>query len=154
MLDELSRRAQNKKVLIFGVGNRLRGDEGVGCFIVKRLKDKVNVSLLDGGVMPENQLSRIESLHPDLVLIIDAADMPNAMPGEIGLFELDQVHQAGIKTRTADIPLVFKIISDKSRPEALLIAVQPDDQNKKGVSESIRNALDGLEAMLVELFGN
>jgi len=34
-----------------------------------------------------------------------------------------------------------------------LIAIQPDNQNPKGVSESVRNALDGLEAMMVELFG-
>jgi len=33
------------------------------------------------------------------------------------------------------------------------LATEPDDQNPKGVSESVRNALDGLEAMMVELFG-
>jgi hydrogenase maturation protease len=153
MLDELGQRIQNKKVLILGVGNRRRGDEGVGNFIVKRLKDKINVPLFDGGVVPEKQLSQIEALCPDLVLVIAAADVPTAMPGEIALFELDQMHQAGVKTRTANLPLLFKIMSNRSRPDALLIAVQPDDQNTKGVSESVRNALDGLEAMLVELFG-
>ncbi|HEY9153050.1 MAG TPA: hydrogenase maturation protease [Anaerolineales bacterium] len=153
MLDELGQRVQNKKVLILGVGNRLRGDEGVGSFIVKRLKDKVNVPLLDGGTVPEKQLSQIEAFHPDLVLVVASADVPNALPGEMGLFELDQMHQAGVKTRAANLPLLFKIISSKSRPDALLIAIQPDDQNTKGVSESVRNALDGLEAMLVELFG-
>jgi hydrogenase maturation protease len=153
MLDELGQRIQDKKVLILGVGNRSRGDEGVGCFIVKRLKDKIHVPMLDGGVVPEKQLGQIETLCPELVLVIAAADMPNAMPGEIGLFELDQARQAGVKTCIANLPLVFRIIPSDSRPDALLIAVQTDNQNTQGVSESVRNALDGLEAMLVELFG-
>jgi hypothetical protein len=33
------------------------------------------------------------------------------------------------------------------------LATEPDDQNPKGVSESVPNAPDGLEAMMVELFG-
>jgi hydrogenase 3 maturation protease len=154
MLDELSQRAQNKKVLILGVGNHLRGDEGVGSFLVRRLKDKVNVPLLDGGVVPEKQISQLEALCPDIVLVIAAADMPDAQPGEVGLFELDQAHQAGVRIRTTNLPLLFKIISNTSKPETLLIAIQPDDQNPKGVSESVRNALDGLEAMMVGLFGS
>ncbi len=153
MFDELGRQIQNKRVLILGVGNRLHGDDGLGSFIVHRLKDKLRVPLLDGGIVPEKQLSQIEALHPDIVLVIDAADIPNAMPGEVGLFELSQVSQAGIKTRTANLSLLFKVISSQFRPETFLLAVQPGNQNSPGVSEAVRNALDGLEAILVEMFG-
>ncbi len=154
MLDELSQRAQNKKVLILGVGNHLRGDEGVGSFLVRRLKDKVNVPLLDAWVVPEKQISQLEALCPDIVLVIAAADMPDAQPGEVGLFELDQAHQAGVRIRTTNLPLLFKITMQVCWMNFLLIAIQPDDQNPKGVSESVRNALDGLEAMMVGLFGS
>ncbi len=154
MIEELTRRVENKKVLLLGVGNRLRGDDGLGCFLVNRLKGKVNIPLIDGGTLPEKNLGFLEASHPDLVLVAVAADVPDTASGDITLIDLDQLPTMKVKTRSADLSLLFRFIPQKSRPEVLLIAVQPDNetQNRKGVSDSVRVALDGLEALFVELF--
>ena len=154
MIEELTQRVENKKVLLLGVGNRLRGDEGLGCFLVNRLKGKVNIPLIDGGTLPEKNLGFLEASHADLVLVAVAADVPDTASGDITLIDLDQLPAMKVKTRSADLSLLFRFIPQKSRPEVLLIAVQPDNQmqNRKGVSDSVRVALDGLEALFVELF--
>jgi hydrogenase 3 maturation protease len=154
VIEELTQRVENKKVLLLGVGNRLRGDEGVGCFLVNRLKGKVNIPLIDGGTLPEKNLGLLEAAHPDLVLVAVAADVPDSASGDITLIDLDQLPAMNIKTRSADLSLLFRFIPQKYRPEVLLIAVQPDNemQNRKGVSDSVKDALDGLEALFVELF--
>lgn len=154
MIEELTRRVENKKVLLLGVGNRLRGDEGLGCFLVNRLKGKVNIPLIDGGTLPEKHLGLLEASHPDLVLVAVAADVPDAASGDITLVELEQLQMMNVKTRSADLSLLFRFIPRKSRPDVLLITVQPDNElhDQKGVSDSVRVALDGLEALFVELF--
>ncbi len=154
MIEELTRRVENKKVLLLGVGNRLRGDEGLGCFLGNRLKGKVNIPLIDGGTLPEKHLGLLEASHPDLVLVAVAADVPDAASGDITLVELEQLQMMNVKTRSADLSLLFRFIPRKSRPDVLLITVQPDNelQDRKGVSDSVRVALDGLEALFVELF--
>ncbi|MBI2758056.1 MAG: hydrogenase maturation protease [Chloroflexi bacterium] len=155
MIEELAQRVDNKKVLLLGVGNRLRGDEGLGCFLVNRLKGKVRIPLVDGGSVPEKQLGLLASSHPDLVLVVVAADVPNTSSGDITLLNLDQLRPMQVKTRSADLSLLFRFIPQKSRPEVIIIAVQPDDEmeGRKGVSNAVQAALDGLEALFVELFG-
>ena len=137
-----------------GVGNRLRGDDGLGCFLVNRLKGKVNIPLIDGGSIPEKYLGLLEASQPDLVLVAVAADVPDAVSGDITLIDLDKVQAMKVRTRSTDLSLLFRFIPQKSRPEVLLIAVQPDNelQDRKGVSDSVKVALDGLEALFVELF--
>ena len=153
MIDELGPRLENKKVLILGIGNRQRGDEGVGCFLIKRLQGKVNVPLIDGGLVPEKHLRAIENVSPDVVLIIAAARIPDAAPGDIALFQLDELRPAGVFTPAADLLLFFKVFPKDFHPDTLLIAVQTETDQHQGVSDSVRVALDGLEALCVELFG-
>ncbi len=153
MIDELGPRLENKKVLILGIGNRQRGDEGIGCFLIKRLQGKVSVPLIDGGLVPEKHLRAIENFCPDVVLIIAAARIPDAAPGDMALFQLDELRAAGVSMPAADLFLLFKVFPKEFHPETLVIAVQPETDDHRGVSDSVRVALDGLEALCVELFG-
>ena len=61
MLEELQQRTQNKKVLILGIGNRLRGDDAVGSILAERLAKKLDVPIIDEGNVPENYLAPIET---------------------------------------------------------------------------------------------
>jgi Ni,Fe-hydrogenase maturation factor len=110
---------------------------------------------VDGGNVPEKQLGLLEASHPDLVLVAVAADVPGASSGDISVLELNQLKEMKVKIRSADLSLLFGFIPKKSRPEVLVIAVQTDNEMKggKGVSDSVKVALDGLEAMFVQLFG-
>ncbi len=152
MFDELQTHIADKKVLLLGVGNRLRGDDGIGSYLVKRLKKKVNIPLIDAGDVPENYIGPIETSGANLVLIVDAADF-GANPGEITLVELNQLKDFGVSTHSANLALLFKVIPKEKRPDALLVAVQPKSTaTGRGLSEAVRESLDGLEHLFLQLF--
>lgn len=152
MFDELNARIEDKNILILGVGNRSRGDDGVGSYLIKRLQKKVNIPLLDAGDVPENSISQIESSGANMVLIVDAADF-NASPGEIALIDFADIKKNNVSTHSADLDLLFKVIPKSRRPEALLVAIQPGSTSAgRGLSEAVRNSLDGLESVFVTMF--
>ena len=152
MFDELNARIEEKNVLLVGVGNRSRGDDGVGSYLIKRLQKKVSIPLLDAGDVPENCISKIESSGANMVLIVDAADF-NANPGEIALIDFADMRKIGVSTRSANLDLLFRVIPKSRRPETLLVAIQPGSMSTgKGLSEAVRNSLDGLESVFVSLF--
>jgi hydrogenase 3 maturation protease len=152
MIEELQARIADKKVLLFGVGNRQRGDDGVGSYLLKRLQKKINIPVLDAGDVPENYISQIEASGANFVLIVDAADF-GASPGEIALFELNDLKRIGASTHTANLPLLLKVIPKDKRPDTLLVAIQPGSTSPgKGLSDAVRSSLDGLDALFVRLF--
>ncbi len=152
MFDEIQSRIINKNTLLLGIGNRARGDDGVGTYLVKRLQKKVTIPLIDAGDVPENSIRAIEASGAEVVLIVDAADF-GASPGEIALVDLDNIKNFGVSTHTANLPVLFRIIPEKTRPHVLLVAVQPGHTSAgKGLSEAVRDSLDGLENLFYSLF--
>ena len=59
-----------KKIALLGVGNSLRGDDGVGVFVAKSFENDLKVFL--GGDAPENTFNEIRSFAPDILIVIDA----------------------------------------------------------------------------------
>jgi len=151
MLAELQKRIAGKNVLMLGVGNRARGDDGIGSYLARRLQKKIDIPVIDAGEMPEKSLALIESSGADLILIVDAADM-GVTPGEFSLLELDNLKNMGISTHTANLSLLFNIMPKQKRPHGLLIAVQPGSTSGNQLSSEARNALDGLEQLFLQLF--
>jgi hydrogenase 3 maturation protease len=151
MFTELQERVTSKNILILGVGNRARGDDGIGSYLVRRLQKKISIPVIDAGEMPEKSLAQIESSGADLVLIVDAADM-GVTPGEFSLLELDELKNMGVSTHTADLSLLFNIIPKHKRPHGLVVAVQPGSTLGNQLSSEARNALDGLEYLFLQLF--
>ena len=52
--ENLLQRGDGKKILLLGMGNFLRGDDGFGPWVIRHLKDKTSLMLLDAGANPEN----------------------------------------------------------------------------------------------------
>jgi len=152
MFDELQSRIEDKEVLLLGVGNRSRGDDGVGSFLIKRLQRKIRIPLIDAGDVPENYISQIESSGVNILVIVDAADF-NARPGEMALVEFGDFKKFGVSTRCAKLDVLFKVIPENNRPEMLLVAIQPGSTSSGvGLSEAVRTSLDGLESVFKRLF--
>ncbi|GAB4428060.1 MAG: hypothetical protein Kow002_16970 [Anaerolineales bacterium] len=151
--EELQKRVAEKNVLILGVGDRQRGDHGVGSILVERLIEKqLDLPLIDAGDVPENFLKPIETSGADLVLVIDAADL-GGQPGDISLLELNTLKQFGVATHTVNLGLLFRVIPKSRRPDVLLLAIQPEiTEAGLGLSRSVDIAMKGLEKLLLQLF--
>ena len=96
------------RLAIVGVGNELRGDDSVGVVVARDLLNTPSVQasetllVIPAGVAIENITGHLRGFAPDLILIIDAADMGDT-PGVVHLLPADSV--SGISAFTHSLPL-------------------------------------------------
>jgi len=109
-----------KKILFVGIGNLLKSDDGAGVYISRRIRETENISALTVEMCIENYIGKINSLQPDILVLIDCADMGEP-PGTIKLLKLDEIKD--FTTNTHNISL--KKISDFFNAQVFILGIQP-----------------------------
>jgi len=113
------------KVVILGLGNTLRSDDGVGVVLANRIKDKVPFTVWDVGVSPENYLGKIIKERPDIVIIIDAVDF-GGLPGEFKVLEAEDIKTANLFfTHNASISLAINYLKSNLKADIIILIIQP-----------------------------
>lgn len=116
---------------MLGVGHELCGDDAVGLAVVQQLhlnrpQDSAEVEwlLLNGGCAPENATGAIRRYRPDLVVLVDAAQM-GAPPGEIRW--LDWRQTCGLSASTHSLPpyMLALYLNHEIGCEVALLGIQP-----------------------------
>lgn len=120
--DVLERSLERDGDLVFvGLGNPLRGDDGIGVKIAAKLSETLRHERVKILVVEErvDLLPReLERLKPAMILFFDAADF-GGKPGEIRLMSLRESAGKAISTHEIPLELVVKI-SGISSPTYLL----------------------------------
>lgn len=152
MLAELRLQLANKRVLILGVGNRLRGDDALGPLLIDRLTGKITIPMLDVGDVPENYLGPIEESEAEVILVVDAVDM-DAKAGDAALFDIQQIKGQSVTTHTANLGLLFKAIHLDPFPKVLMLGIQPESLELcQGLSKPVSLTLKVLTDFLFSSF--
>ena len=115
------------KIVIVGIGDCMRGDDGVGCKIAEDLKEKLQnekITIINAGTTPENYLEKIVKYNPDLILFIDSSDF-GCLPGDVKLLKPEEVLNAGTSTHNASLKLVFDYLEKRTDSSILLLGIQP-----------------------------
>lgn len=147
VLEELRRRLQGR-VVIVGVGNELRGDDGFGPAVIERLRGRVVADLLDCGEVPESYLGRITSLMPDSILVVDAVDL-DAAPGAMALLEPDDLVDKLGFTHSPTLGLFLKFLENETGAKATILGVQPGSRALgEGLSAGVAASMDAVCALL------
>ena len=151
-------------VLVLGLGNPLRGDDGIGPRVVEELEARglpKGVTALDAGTGGLDILRIIEEWQD--VVIVDAADMDagrgEVCPGQFVRFTPNQVtvqessdpfslHHAGL----AEV-LALARAMDQALPSIVIFGVQPKEVGwGEGLSPEVEARLPALlEAVLEEV---
>ncbi len=139
------------KIAVFGIGNILLSDDGVGVHAINRLRDKYefpeSVRLIDGGTKGLDLLPFFEG--NDKVLIIDAANFKKG-PGTIDTIEGDRI-PAFLSTRLSvhqislpDMLFAAKLM-EVTPSEMCLIGIQPESMGPgTELSEEIKKQVEPL----------
>jgi hydrogenase 3 maturation protease len=113
----------SKKYILMGIGNTLRGDDGIGSIIAQNFKDHDWLSI-DCGVVPENFTSTIKKNKPNLIVLIDAVEM-DIKSGEFRIISPDRI--SALHLTTHSMPLSFLISYLKEFTQKLIfIGIQPE----------------------------
>ena len=134
---------------IVGIGNTLKGDDGVGPLLISRLQRKTKAYLFDCGEVPENYLQPIIESRPETIIIIDASDWAGAV-GDLRLIEKDQIQAIGFSTHNASLRLFFDYLK-KELPLAniIIIGVQV---GRRGFRQSLSPEVEAALNELVDFF--
>jgi hydrogenase 3 maturation protease len=115
----------NGKVIILGIGNTLRSDDGAGSVLVSRIKDSVPFLVWDAGVSPENYLNRIIKEKPDNLVIIDTADF-GGKAGELRVVEADGIKTSNLfSTHNASLSLLINYLQSHIKTDIIVVIIQP-----------------------------
>jgi len=136
---------ENKKIVIVGIGNTLKGDDAFGPSFVGRLKnEQIRASCIDAGVSPENYAGKIIKEKPDIVLFVDAASL-DLKPGECRLLNPDEILKSGFTTHDMSPGMFIEYLKTNTCAEIFLLGVQPEDISLGSeMSEPVKKTLEDL----------
>ena len=143
---------RDTRTVILGVGNILKGDDGVGPLVCARLADRVSATVIDAGTVPENYLRPVIRAKPEHLLVIDAVDF-DGPPGHARLFRPDQVGDFALSTHSLSLHLFLDMLGRDIEVQAHLLGIQPA-QTELGqpVSTSVQRSIDCLIDALLQIF--
>ncbi len=148
------------QTLILGLGNPLRGDDGIGPAVIEKLRTHPDlppyVDLVDGGTAGLETAVLLQNRHK--VIVIDAAEM-DSPPGTWRRFTLDeaQLHmdEAQMRGTLHTVGLVEALALAEAleiMPQTLVIfGVQPEHVDwEEGLSTAVADCIPDLCSQLLK----
>ncbi len=155
------------KVVVVGIGNILRADDGFGPYLVGLLQRNAergmrgagegsslkkenllpnsefripNLACIDAGTTPENQIGRILRENPDTIVFADAVHLGLA-PGQWSLLAENDLLKRGFTTHDLSPHLLIEHLKSETRAAIYLLGVQPERTTfGEETSEPVRKA--------------
>jgi len=136
---------------ILGIGNELRGDDGFGSVLARRLCQKFAQTALarrifDAEGAPENYLGKLAKMRITHLLILDAIVFGGA-PGEVRIFDIYETAAPFALTHgPSNFQLMRMVLPDV---EIKILAVQPREMRHGArISAEVQRAIDELIGIL------
>ena len=146
-LESLFRKIGPKFVLL-GVGNPLRGDDGAGPELLRRLRNKTSAILLDCEEVPENYLGEIAAIQPETIVVIDAVNL-GTRAGAVALLEEDNFQSIGWSTHHGSLRPMIKYIKANTKADVFVLGIQPKSTEfGTEISSEVRQTLDLLQLLI------
>jgi hydrogenase 3 maturation protease len=138
------------RTVVLGVGNRLRGDDGVGSVIAGRLASISGVNVFDTETVPENYIGKALSTGCDNILFIDAMDFGEA-PGYFNLQEISTIYDGYLSTHGSSLTLIIDMLGAEKPVKGYILGIQPEDTSlNEGLSDAVHEAADVIIGELVK----
>ena len=137
------------RVVVVGIGNPLRGDDGAGARLAESLADTAGALVINAEEVPENHLGRVVQARPDRVLMVDAVDL-GATPGAVALLSATELRDYAPSTHRVPLAVLADFLGQATGAEVLLLAVQP---GRCGFGVGLTAEVEGSVASLATLLG-
>jgi len=140
------------KVIVVGIGNTLRADDGAGSLVAERLRERYPDVVFDAAQAPENYLAPIRRADPDVVVLVDAADFGGS-PGEVRAATAEDVEGLMMGTHAAPLSMFMRVLGNETQADVRLVAVQVatttlgTDMTRE-VADSVENLVSQLGELL------
>lgn len=116
------------RLALMGIGHELRGDDAAGLLVARALRPYANDHFLvvEAGHAPENYTAPVRRFAPDLVLLVDAAEL-GELPGTIRWLEWTETTGISASTHTMPLYLLGRYLATEANCVVGLIGIQAAD---------------------------
>lgn len=110
----------DKLKLFVGIGNVLRSDDGIGVYINNNIKESSSIQKLSVEISIENYLGKINSLNPDVLILVDCVDF-GKHAGYYEILPAEKVKDFTLNTHNISL----KRISELFKMPVFILGIQP-----------------------------
>ena len=136
-----------------GIGNDIRGDDGIGPYIVENIKhlESSNVSILNATTVPENFTGKIRKIDPTHIIIVDAVIM-NEGPGKIKIVKKEEVAGVSLSTHSMSLSYLVNYLELEKPYNILFIGIEPESMELgQGLSPLVKSSSDEIINIFTEI---
>ena len=149
LLDQLtSESGEPPRVAIVGIGNNLRNDDAAGMLVARELlhrecaADVSHLLVIQAGHAPENVTGELRSFAPELILLIDAAEMRD-IPGAICWVPIQSIEGMSASTHSLPLSMLARYLTLELNCMVALIGIQPkSNEFGETVSAEVSRAIN------------
>lgn len=121
------------KLIVLGVGNELKCDDGVGPYIIKKLKeenieDKKKLLFIDAKTVPENFTGKIRKENPTHLIIVDACLMDEE-PGTMKIVNKYDFASIGISTHSMSLSFFVRYLEKDTEFRIIFVGIEPESMD-------------------------
>ena len=145
------------RTIVLGIGNRLGGDDAAGPCLVDMLNQRakkakvgarIEIAAIDAGTAPESHTSVVRRRRPDLLILVDAADM-SLPPGTQRTIPPEKIGILSFSTHHMPLSMFVTYVKEFCG-KVLLIGVQPEEAIMgKRLSKAVRNSVRELADLVL-----
>jgi len=136
------------RIAVVGIGNHLRSDDAAGMLIAGALSrhecavDTDHLLIIEAGHAPENRTGELRNFAPNLVLLIDAAEMGET-PGTVQWIAEEDIDGMSASTHSLPLSMLARYLNLELGCKVNLLGIQPGS-NEVGetVSAIVLQAVD------------
>jgi len=150
--------------IVLGIGNRLGGDDAAGTCVVDVLNPALRalsaghraktllpteIMAIDAGTAPESYTSVMRRYRPDLLILVDAADM-GLPPGALRTITPEKISVLSFFTHHMPLSMFISYVEEFCG-KVLLVGVQPErTETGRGISKAVRKSVKRLAEAILE----
>jgi hydrogenase 3 maturation protease len=144
-----------KKIVVLSIGNEIKGDDALGPIMAQKaskLFDKnENITIFDGGTVPENYTGLIRNENPTHIILVDAVDMKKE-PGYIRIVEKEEIANYNISTHAMPLSFLIKYMETTVDAQIILVGIQPKNMElAEKISKEVEKSIEEVLSTFFEL---
>lgn len=123
----------HEKLIILGVGNELKCDDGVGPYIIKKLQaedieDMDKLLFINAETVPENFTGKLRKENPSHIIIVDACLM-GGEPGDVKIVDKYDFANIGISTHSMSLSYFVKYLERDNDFKIIFVGIEPESMD-------------------------
>jgi hydrogenase 3 maturation protease len=140
------------RLAVVGIGSELNGDDAAGVQVARTLiltaGKPADFLALDGGSIPENTSGPLRRFQPDLVILVDAADMEST-PGTVRWLVKDQINGMSASSHTLPLSVLGGFLEEELECRVEYLGIQPGQlEFGADLSPEVMKSVEGISLTL------